>query len=91
MSAKNKLLFTYIRNCVKESLAFDNDEQLLRLSDKEIDLLSWNAAFNCLSGMMKDFKHLLPQDNLTSRTKSEEIKPIRDAHCATIYEVTKQK
>lgn len=58
LSSKNKLRFSYIYNCVKESLAFDNDERSLNLTDKNIDLLSWNAAFNCLALIIKDMKHL---------------------------------
>lgn len=58
LSAKNKLKFAYTRNSIKESLAFDNDEFSCGLKDKDIDLLSWNAAYNCLAASLSEFNHL---------------------------------
>jgi hypothetical protein len=40
----NKKLFDWLYSQIKRSITFDNQENELKLSKKDIELLSWNSA-----------------------------------------------
>lgn len=40
----NQPLFDWLYNRIKKSITFDNQENKLELSKKDVELLSWNSA-----------------------------------------------
>ena len=40
----NKVLFAWLHDQIKRSITFDNRENKLGLSKKDMELLSWNGA-----------------------------------------------
>lgn len=53
LSKENRFRFDLFKKVIKESISFDNQENDLRLTKSDVELLTWNAATHCIAMFVK--------------------------------------